>query len=387
MKKVAGIALGGVLLVSVFADLLNTDASGLEIWLTEILSVIVTATALMLARERQVLPRTMLRWTSLALAVGSALITLVLGFSPEHGMFGWAETVSLLILVAVMSRRWAGTPDSVVLTGLFFAVVAVPWRAPDTNSVLITGLSVIVMGVIVSLGVRELSTARKLQDVRNEERQSIARDLHDDVAHHVTGIIVAAQAAAVVAGDSGAAQAALKTIEQAGIEALQSMRSIVSVLRTPDLTDDDKPSDHRTARWPDDLTELLERFERTTGLSTSLTVIATRLPVIYRQAAQRVVQEALTNISRHARNATRADVVIAQDDQAFRITVTDDGRLDSGSRSRLSRSGGGFGLIGLQERAKALGGLAEATTREQGGWQVKVTLPATENYVQDEDYL
>ncbi|GAB6898746.1 hypothetical protein JCM9957A_18360 [Kineosporia succinea] len=326
--------------------------------------------------------RRALLWGSATVSLASWALSLVSAWGGLEGQFSVMEAASLLVLVVLVSRRRStGRPESAVLVALVLAVVAVPWREPGPHSAFYMSLVAFAAAVSVIIGwsLRESEETgeRKLAAVLAAERQDIARDLHDDLAHHVTGILVMAQAAALTTGPDPAARAAFDQIERASVEALESMRRIVSVLR---IDDGEVAAARRGPDWPADLEALTQRFEHTTGVKTQLTVEVGDVPPVHRQAVLRVIQEALTNVSRHARDVTRAVVRVDRDRRGLRVVVTDDGRAETGdgprSTPRNTATGGGFGLIGLRERAKALGGKVRAG-RSGGGWQVEVSLPLT----------
>jgi len=370
-RKLAGAALMLFLLLYGLGELVSVHGLGVERLITELCFLVLIGAAVVLIYRRNTLPPSHLIGYAGALAAASLISTLTAlteGFDAQPPAL---ESGCLFVLALMLARRWTRYRDAAVLV----LVIVAAMLAHPTLVGAVAGVVVLALGW--ALREADLSAERRLLDVRNEERQDIARDLHDDVAHHITGIVVAAQAAAFVAPtDATAAAAALNTIEHAGIEALESMRSLVSVLRAPGQGDG---TGRNRARWPGDLSDLLQRFERTTGLGTSLTIEAPNIPTVYRQAMQRVTQEALTNVSRHAQNATRTDVVVREDEQGFHLTVTDDGRFGSTDRNRLAAAGGGFGLVGVNERATALGGRVHAAHHPPGGWRVELTLPVPEH--------
>ncbi|GLY15119.1 two-component sensor histidine kinase [Kineosporia sp. NBRC 101677] len=333
---------------------------------------------------RQPHEREVLLGGAASICLASALLTLAAVAHLVPARFSPTEVLGLLTLVLLVSRRrCTGTQESVVLLALVLTAVAAPWREPSATSAL--AMSVVALAASVSVvagwSLREggLAVDRRVAGVLAEQRQGLARDLHDDLAHHVTGIIVAAQAAAVVTGpESAAARAALQRIEQAAVDALESMRSTVALLRV-----DDQEAVARLSgpEWPWDLISLVKRFGQTTGIRTTLTIRADQVPTEHCQTVHRVTQEALTNVSRHARLVSRADVVIDRDERGLLVLVTDDG---AGSREPFSS--GGFGLLGIRERARALGGEVRAGRRENGGWQVEVVLPMTENPVREIEF-
>jgi signal transduction histidine kinase len=200
---------------------------------------------------------------------------------------------------------------------------------------------------------------------RTHERMDLARELHDVVAHDVTGIILHAQAAQRTAADDPARLvAALALIEEAGQEALGSMRRVVSVLRAGE----DAPRGPEPG--PDDLAALAERL-RATGVEVVLRLpgAAAPLPPGFGSAVHRVAGEAVVNARRHAPGLSRVEIVLEQDPMLLQLFVRNDGV------PALRPAGAGFGIIGMTERVAALGGTLSAGPDEPGGWLVRADLP------------
>ncbi|MFC7492621.1 MULTISPECIES: sensor histidine kinase [unclassified Nocardioides] len=195
-----------------------------------------------------------------------------------------------------------------------------------------------------------------------EERLRIARELHDTLTHSISVIKVQAGVAAHLARKNGQEpSAALLAIEEASTDAARELRSTLEVLRR---------EDDNHGNGLERLPALVERA-RSSGLPATLTVRGrTRtLPADVDQAAYRVVQEALTNVSRHAGAAT-ASVQITYGPDSLTVRVEDDG---SGSRTPPVP---GYGLIGMRERVTALGGTLSAAPLATRGFAVLVELPA-----------
>ncbi|WP_245658083.1 sensor histidine kinase [Microtetraspora malaysiensis] len=205
--------------------------------------------------------------------------------------------------------------------------------------------------------------------VRRDERLALARELHDVVAHHVTGIVLQAQAAQLVARKRPEqVDASLAGIEAAGSEALAAMRRVVGLLRDADGADP-------ATRSPERLEDLVERFGGADGRTVRLRLPdddeAAAWPPEVTSTVYRVVRESLTNIARHAPQSRTVTVGIAQDRDAVTVEVTDDAPRSS-ARSPRRR---GYGLVGMRERLEALGGTLRAGPREDAGWSVCATLP------------
>ncbi|MCF3103738.1 sensor histidine kinase [Streptomyces roseoverticillatus] len=198
-----------------------------------------------------------------------------------------------------------------------------------------------------------------------EERLRIARELHDVLAHSISVINVQAGVGlALIDTHPEQARAALTTIKAASKEALGEVRQVLDTLRTPgDAPRSPAPGLGRLQE--------LTRQAAGAGLDVRVTTEGPRtdLPPGADLAAFRIVQEALTNIVRHSGSRT-AEVRLHYGPDGLEVTVDDAGPALSGTVS-----GGGNGLVGMRERAAALGGTAEAGARPDGGFRVRARLP------------
>ncbi|MER7404805.1 sensor histidine kinase [Streptomyces sp. NPDC000070] len=205
---------------------------------------------------------------------------------------------------------------------------------------------------------REREARRRVE----QERVRIARELHDVVAHTVSAMTVQA-GLALDAFDAKpeVARAAMRQVRASGKEAVRELRATVGVLRAE--------GGALTGPAPrlGELTELVERV-RAAGLEVTLRVDAGKLPQLVELAAYRIVQEALTNVIKHA-EARHVAVSVGQDGDRLTVEVIDDGSTAAGL-------GDGFGLVGMRERAMAVGGRVEAGPVPDGGWRVRAELPA-----------
>ncbi|MEU3740734.1 sensor histidine kinase [Streptomyces sp. NPDC032198] len=205
-----------------------------------------------------------------------------------------------------------------------------------------------------------------------EERGRIARELHDVVAHHMSVISVQAGLAKFVfTSDPATAHAALSTISGTSGEALEELRRMLRVLRAREEGDGapDAPMPG-LAR----LGEMVERV-RAGGVAVELRVEGTprQLAPGVELCAYRVVQEALTNVLRHARGAG-ALVELRYQPHHVTVSVTNDGE---GVIPDRVGTGSGHGLIGMRERAKLYGGTISIGPRSEGGFAVRLTLPTS----------
>jgi signal transduction histidine kinase len=250
------------------------------------------------------------------------------------------------------------------------------------------------------LAERAALTAERQQDearrVRVSERLRIARELHDIVAHHITVAVIQASGAQRIAErDPVRARQAMAESERTARSALDEMRRLLSLLRSDDAVDHaprgstassecasgDQLNECDRAALPGiaDIGSLAERV-RAAGVEVTVAVTgqADQVPADIGLAAYRIVQEALTNVLKHAGNA-RATVRLDLTD-GVEITVTDDGR---GAASHLNGAvvrgagivGAGRGITGMAERAAAAGGRLTAGPRLGGGFEVHVLMP------------
>jgi signal transduction histidine kinase len=202
-----------------------------------------------------------------------------------------------------------------------------------------------------------------------EERLRIARELHDSLTHSISVISVQAGVAAHLARKRGEeVPPSLLAIQEAGADALRELRTTLSVLRSEEDAD---------GSGLGQLDSLVGRA-RAAGLPVTVTVTGAEwaLPPEVDQAAYRIVQEALTNVSRHAgRACTSVHLHYAPD--ALSVQVDDDGTATGTGTSTGARPAGpGLGLIGMRERVTALGGRLHAGPRDGGGFQVRAEFPA-----------
>ncbi|MEN8131807.1 MAG: sensor histidine kinase [Pseudomonadota bacterium] len=202
-----------------------------------------------------------------------------------------------------------------------------------------------------------------------EERTRIARELHDVVAHRVSLMTVQAGAAKTVAADDpeGALQA-MQAVEKAGRQALDELRHLMGVLRPEAEVDGLGPQPGLA-----DVPRLVEHL-REAGLEVSLTMdgVQTDLPARVDLSAYRIVQEALTNVLKHAGPSARTEVRLSTDSHGVAIEV-----LDNGHGATIL-PGSGHGIVGMRERALLLGGSLDAGPRPGGGFRVAAHLPIRE---------
>ncbi|MFJ4080902.1 sensor histidine kinase [Streptomyces iakyrus] len=293
-----------------------------------------------------------------------------------------ASLIALYTLAALGSRRtaWAvGLAAAVAITGVFAATHAESVVAGASLLRLDFAIAATALGRAVRSRRENLAAARarveraeRMQEVEarrrvTEERVRIARDLHDVVAHHIT--LVNAQAGVahhLMRANPDHAYEALAHIKENSRAALDELRATVGLLRQPD----DGPGSRAPIPRLADLDSLVGGFEAS-GLSVSVTHTGGPSPLAPATdlTAYRIIQEALTNTHKHA-SVSRASVVLKYGVHSLRVTVTDDGRPGA-----PKGAGGGHGLIGMHERATAIGGTVTAGPRPEGGFQVVAELP------------
>jgi signal transduction histidine kinase len=202
----------------------------------------------------------------------------------------------------------------------------------------------------------------------DEERLRLAHELHDTVAHALVGINVQAAAAVHLQRRKPVeGLSALEDIVRGSADALAELRSTLKLIRS---SAEEAPT--RPAQSIADLPELIERV-RGAGLHVDLDLgpIPADLPPAIAHAAYRIVQESLTNVLRHS-SARRAEVRVAVLSDRLTLEV-----LDDGEASPRAPAGPGQGVLGMAERATALGGRCEAGRAAGGGWAVRASLPTT----------
>ncbi|MFE9725269.1 histidine kinase [Streptomyces sp. NPDC005794] len=308
-----------------------------------------------------------------SLAVVSLCLSVVLHLEVSIGAqaLGFAEPAALVWLLLVVARRGAPSWAAVAVPVLFLAIVLRPVSISVKQSTTIMALLCALAAVTalgIGLGMRLLLVDRRRQAaaLRMEQRTEFARDLHDFVAHHVTGIVVQAQGAHAIADRRPElVPPALRRIEQAGSEALTSMRHMVGMLRD---------ADGEVALTPlagiGEVRSLVEEFSAVGGAKARLDLDGAfdDLPVEVTTTAHRVVMEALTNVRKHAHGCTEVRVRVGRSGNLLTVRVSDDGRPRHVSQS-------GFGLKGLSERVGLIGGSVQAGPVTAGGWGVEATLP------------
>ena len=292
---------------------------------------------------------------------GPVFVSLVVAFfsavTRGHRLAAWVTAgVGFAAHVAVVLV--AGTEDD---SPLSHAVVVAAWL-----------LVVLVVGEVARVGRERAAEAERAhrEEARRragEERLRIAQELHDVLAHNISLINVQAGVALHLLDEQPEqARTALSAIKDASKDVLGELRSVLGILRQGDEEPPRSPSPSL-----EHLDDLVSRAA-SAGLEVRVDVEGDPkpLPASVDRAAYRIVQEALTNVTRHAGPATAA-LRVAYGDEELTVQVDDNGRGIPSAET----SGGGSGIPGMRERAAALGGELQAGPRPGGGFRVRARLP------------
>ncbi|MER7539489.1 histidine kinase [Streptomyces sp. NPDC097704] len=302
------------------------------------------------------------------LAFGSVILPPVASLvaaAPREPVGLYTGAVVLVLVYAL--PRW-GSGREIVLGGAVILAADALCVVTDGTPVVekAVGFVFLLLPGVVGAAVRFRVTARErqLEQVRSREREQLARELHDTVAHHVSAMVIIAQAGRVLAGaEPSAAVEALEGVEEEGARTLEEMRAMVAALRDRGVGAELAP--------PAGVADL-ERLVRTPGgrlrVDLGLDGELDALPPAVDAAVYRIVQESVTNALRHAVDATELVVRVAAERHTVRVSVRDNGR-------RTGRGRDGYGLTGLRERATLLGGTLRAGPGTDRGWHVEAELP------------
>lgn len=279
------------------------------------------------------------------------------------------NSVAAALILAYALFRWGSGREAVGGLGIILGWLAVTCVA-DSMSLweTFTGYAVFLSAAALGAAVRYRAKVR-LRDIdqaRAREREQLARELHDTVAHHVSGIAIQAQAGrAVAASHPKRAVEALATIEDAATRTLAELRAIVGVLRaTQDI-------EFAPQLGVAEVEQLATDGHVRPRVEVRLAGELDDLSPAVGAAIFRLAQESITNARRHARHATQVSVAVTGDADQILLTIDDDGSAPGG------RSPAGYGLVGMRERAALLGGTFHAGPAAERGWRVEAVLPRT----------
>ncbi|MFG3418965.1 sensor histidine kinase [Micromonospora sp. NPDC047730] len=313
------------------------------------------------------------RWPLVTLAVATAASTAYLVLGYPYGPILLSFLVAVYTTAAYRPVRVAAVANGVALLVLLTHVF-VGVRPPGLVGLMPAAAWVVVpfaVGVTVRLG-RDNAARSRTDEARrlaDAERLRVAREVHDVVGHGLAAIHLQAEIALhLLARKPEQAEAALTAISRTSKEALDELRVTLTVVRRDEAADERAPAPG--------LAQLPQLRERLAGAGLPVTVEVAGaprpLPVAVDLAAYRVVQEALTNVLRHAGPAT-ATVSLRYAPTEVAVEVTDTGRGPAASTDRP-----GYGLAGMRERVTALGGSFTAGPASAGGFRVSATLPVEE---------
>jgi signal transduction histidine kinase len=321
--------------------------------------------------------------TVLALTGAASVIESVTG--DPRAPVAMSAVIALFTVAAGTDRATslrAGLLTMTVLTGAAMLAGPLPWYAQENLGILAwTGIGATAgdavrsrRAVVQAIRDRaERAERTREEEARRrvaEERLRIARDLHDVVAHHIALVNVQAGVAAhVMDKRPDQAKEALAHVREASRSALNELRATVGLLRQSG--DPEAPTE--PAPGLDRLDELAGTF-RNAGLQVEVarTDHGTTLPAAVGLAAYRVIQEALTNVQKHAGGEAKAEVSVVRVGPNIEVTVLDNGRPDG---EESPQEGGGHGLLGMRERVTALRGTLTTGPRYGGGFRVHAILP------------
>lgn len=311
---------------------------------------------------RRTHPLGTLAWTFGAVAVID--IVAIVSDQPPVGLY----TMGFLLILPYSLFRW-GSGREVAIGMIFVVAVLVLANAADFTdwAESIFGGIVLLFPAVLGATVRFRSGARAqlLDQIRLREREQLARELHDTVAHHVSAIAIQAQVGQTLAeSDSNAPLRALQIVEEEASRTLLEMRTMVGALR------DNEELDLAPQRGIVDIEDLAMSNGQMHGLNVVREGDLADLGQPMEAALYRLAQESVTNATRHARNASQVRVVISGGVDYVRLQVSDDGDTVAPARSHH-----GYGILGMQERVKLLGGTIKTGPRAAGGWAVEVELP------------
>jgi len=277
------------------------------------------------------------------------------------------NSISAALILAYALFRWGSGREAasglgVILLWLAITHVADPMSLAET----VAGYAFFLFAAALGAAIRYRAKIRirDIDEAKAREREQLARELHDTVAHHVSGIAIQAQAGrAIAASDPERAVEALAIIEDAATRTLTELRAMVGLLRATQGTE--------FAPQPGvaEVEQLASGVEARPCVEVTLFGEFDDLSPAVGAAIYRLAQESITNARRHARHATWVTVAVTGDADQVRLTIDDDGSGAAGGTPA------GYGLVGMRERATLLGGTFHAGPTANRGWRVEAVLP------------
>lgn len=313
---------------------------------------------------RRAKPLSMVALAFVATFVATAVDHVAGGEEPEF------YTLMFMLVLPYSVVRWGSGREALIgaLLMLGVATANVMFEQVGTED-LIGAYAILTVAMTIGTTVRfrERDRARQIDQVKLREREQLARDLHDTVAHHVSAIAIRAQAGLATASTNPEAAAdALRVISSEASRTLAEMRAMVGALRR------DEPAELLPNPTFADLERLATGDPAGPGVTVETSGELEAVPSSVVGAVVRVAQESITNARRHARSATRIRVAVSAGAGVVRLEVRDDGETVPRASSAV-----GYGIVGMRERTELLGGTLEAGPEAGGGWTVTAVLPTT----------
>jgi signal transduction histidine kinase len=280
------------------------------------------------------------------------------------------NSMSAALILPYALFRWGSGREAALGLGVILLWQPITFVAdPMSPAKTVAGYGLFLFAAALGAAVRyrTKSRIRDIDQAKAREREQLARELHDTVAHHVSGIAIQAQAGRAIAASSPErAVEALAVIEDAATRTLTELRAIVGVLRAT--------QDTEFAPQPGvaEVEQLATDGQTRPCVEVTLSGEFDDLSPAVGAAIYRLAQESVTNARRHARHATQVTVAVTGDADRVRLTIDDDGSSGAGGRAPA-----GYGLVGMRERASLLGGTFSAGPAAERGWRVEAVLPRT----------
>lgn len=330
-------------------------------------------------------------WTLGTITVAVVVPTVVEGHAITSVMLLWSG----LVLTGVLVAR-AHTSSDLVLAGIAAVLTVAPMFAGgDTMDEVLISMAVVALVIAITLGLQVREQHRRVAVARGaavqEERMAMARELHDSVAHELTGILVLARASLSRDDVAGRTGEVFELISESSQRALDEIRSLVTTIdpqasgvgaaatvrtRGEEHSSAGRSSTGHSGSGLDRMTTMLDAFRASTTADVRVDVTDVGLTPSEWLTVQRVCAEALTNIRRHAADATHVTIDLTRDDTTVRLVVADDGRPDGGTGTSTGIGGGsGTGVAGARRRIEGLGGTLTAGRHDDGWWRLTAEFP------------
>jgi signal transduction histidine kinase len=305
---------------------------------------------------------------SLALVAGaSIMIYVVAGIADRPVEITASAWVLAIVSIYALARH---APARIVALTALLAVLAVPAaelaNRPDDESAAWSAVSVLgnatTIGVALALRATAANRWERERAAQVNERNQLANDIHDSVAHHMSAIAIQAESA-LHQDSSEVVLQALGDIKKSASTGLTDMRHLVNQIRDHSIESRPLPGLGDIRQLAAETTTPQLRVTATIDADTEI------LPITISTAAYAIAREAITNVRRHATHATEASIVIRDTGRSLDVTISDDGTTPLTIRRE------GHGLRSMNQRASAVGGALTAGPNPTGGWLVVAQLP------------